>query len=94
MVKEGTVAVVGTTATTETAPAVRTVATAARPPKVFRKRAIIAAGEKTVTVAASAFKKSSAASFNKKEKYIWINDNAAAFAWREREIAPARAWKG
>lgn len=70
MVEEGTVAMVGIAAMTETVPAVETVATAARAPKVFGKRAIIAAEEEIVTVAASAFKKNNAASFNKREKYI------------------------
>lgn len=75
-----------------------TVATAAMvmgAPKFFKKGAIIATGEKTATVATKASRRGSAASFDEREKYIWINGNAAVFAWgREEETTLAKAEKG
>lgn len=63
--------------------------------KVFRKKAIIAIKKETTIVAAKTFKRSGVASFNKREKCIWINSNPIIFAWegRERETALGRAWK-
>lgn len=63
-----------------TAAAIKTAAAVTGALKVFRERVIIAAGEKTATVAARIFKKNSAASFNRREKYILINVDAAVFA--------------
>lgn len=59
----------GTAAMTKTAAAVKIVATATRAPKIFRKIAIIAAGEKTMTVAANAFERSAVTGFNRRKKY-------------------------
>lgn len=77
---EGTAAAMGTAATTGTAVAVGTAAAVAGAPKVFREGAIIAAGKETATIAARTSRKSSAASFNGREKYIWIRGDVAAFA--------------
>lgn len=46
----------------------------------FRKRVIIVVRKETVTIVARTFKKNSAASFNRKKKYIQINNDATAFA--------------
>lgn len=91
--KEEIAAVVGTLTMTGPAVAMEIMATVAKASKVFRKRAIIAAGEEIATVAAMASKKVGAASFDKKEKYIWINGNVAAFAWGEGEMVSAGAWR-
>lgn len=57
-------------ATTETAPVIKTVATVAGAPKIFRKVAIIATKEETTIVVARTSKKNTAASFNRREKYV------------------------
>lgn len=92
MAEEETAAAVEIAVTIETAAAIRTAAImgiaaaletidiAARALKIFRKSAIIATEEKTAIVAARASKKEGFASFHRREKYIWINDNAVAFA--------------
>lgn len=75
-----TAATVRTAVTTGIAAAVKTVAAMTKAPKVFREGALIAAGEKTATIVAKASKKNGATSFDKREKYIWINSDAAVFA--------------
>lgn len=57
-----------------------TVVVVARALKVFKKGAIIVTRKKIATIAVKIFKKSNAASFNKKEKYIQINSDTAASA--------------
>ena len=71
---------IGTIATIKTTAVVRTAVAVAGAPKIFKKEAIITAGEKTSSVTAMTSRRGSAASFNREEKYIWINDDAAAFA--------------
>lgn len=93
MVEKEIAAAVETAIIMETAAVVETVAIAGKALKVFKKRAIIATGEITATVPAKIFQKDSATNFNRKEKYIWINSNTAVFAWREKELAPAKAWR-
>lgn len=85
-------AAVWTAATTGTITVVKTVVAVTGAPKVFRKKFIIMVKEEIATVAARAFWRGSAANFNKREKYIWINGNVAAFVWWGRETAAARAW--
>lgn len=59
---------------------VETVVAAMETSKIFRGRAIIPEQKKTAIVAAEISRKNNPASFNKREKYIWITNNAAAFA--------------
>lgn len=49
-------------------------------PKSFRTGAIIVAREKAIIIAAKTTKRQNTASFNRREKYIWINSNIAIFA--------------
>lgn len=60
----------GITATIKTVTTVETVAVVANTSKIFRKKAIIEARKETATMAARISKRSGAASFNGKEKYI------------------------
>lgn len=92
MAEEGIVVAVGIATTIETAVAVETIATmgtaavvktvaiAVIAPKIFRKKAIIAAEAEIAIVMAKVLKKGNAASFDKRKKYIWIIGNIAAFA--------------
>lgn len=50
--------------------AMRTAAAVTKAFKIFKKGAIIAAGEKTITMITRTSRKSGIASFNKKKKYI------------------------
>lgn len=75
----GATVAVEATATTENVAAITIVAAVAKASKVFRKRAIIAVGEETATVAARIFRKNSAAKLNRGEKYIEINNDALVF---------------
>lgn len=80
MAGEKIAAAIKTAATTRTTAMVETVAAAMETSKIFREGAIIPAKKKTAIVAAEISRKNNAASFNKREKYIWITSNAAAFA--------------
>lgn len=79
MVKKETATAVKIATTIKTTAIVKTVIVIAKASKIFRKKVIIIAGEKIVTVATRAIRKSSVASFNKREKCIRINGNTAAF---------------
>lgn len=61
-----------TTAMIETSAKIRIVAALVETPKIIRKEAIIAVEKEIMTMAAKTSKRSSAASFNKREKYIKI----------------------
>ena len=71
-VREKTAAAVEIAATAGegTATAMGTAAIVVGAPNVFREGAIIAVGEKTATVAVRTSRRGSAASFNRREKYI------------------------
>lgn len=58
---------------------IRTMAKVVEVPKVFKKMSIIAVEDKFATMVAKTLKKSSVATFNKREKYIQINYKFAAF---------------
>lgn len=77
--REETVAAVKIEATTRNAAVVETVAAVAKNPIVFRKKSIIAVEKETTLVAAKTSRVDSTTNFNRKEKYIWINNNLAAF---------------
>lgn len=66
---------------------IETAAVAARALKIFIKRNIITTEEKTVIIAAKAFRNDGIASFDRKVKYIWINGNAMVFALEKVETA-------
>lgn len=76
----GTAAVIETATITKTALIVRIAVLVTRILKFFKKKAIIALRKKTVTVPTRTFRKGIAISFNKREKYIWINANNLIFA--------------
>lgn len=80
MAGKKTAASIKTAVTTETIAMIGITAIVARAPKVFRKGAIIAKKREIAIVAARTSKKGSAASFNRREKYVLIKDNALVFA--------------
>lgn len=65
---------------TEIVTMMRTALAVAKTFKIFRKRIIIMAEKEIATMTAGVLKKGGIASFNKGEKYIWINSNNIAFA--------------
>lgn len=70
IVEEETATAVKTAAIIETVIIIETTVIIARVSKIFKKRAIITTGKKTATLVAKTFRKGSATSFNKEEKYI------------------------
>lgn len=76
---ERTALAMKTTATMETLAAIKIIAVLVETPKIFKKEAIITVGKEIVTMAAKTSKTSSAASFNKGEKYIKICSDSTVF---------------
>lgn len=80
VVRTKTVAVIETVDIKKIIAVIKIVIIVIKAPKIFRIRAIIIAKEKTIIIGAKTIKKQSITSFNKREKYIWINSNIAIFA--------------